>query len=96
MLGSSPCDRVSFSFSSGLNEHDEILVIDNVASLYGVGNWLAKYSQQHHYVPLPLAIGGGIRSIDEAINTIRLGADKVAINTSAIETPDYWMLFQRD
>ena len=43
-------------------------------------------TQQHHYVPLPLAIGG-ISSIDEAINTIRLGADKVAINTSAIESP---------
>ena len=35
-------------------------MIDNVASLYGVGNWLTKFSQDHHYAPLPLAIGGGI------------------------------------
>ena len=74
-------------FSSGSNEHDEILVIDNVASLYGVGNWLTKFSQDHHYAPLPLAIGGGIRSLDEATRTLRLGADKVVLNTSAIESP---------
>lgn len=74
-------------FSSGSNEHDEILVIDNVASLYGVGNWLTKFSQEHHYAPLPLAIGGGISTIDEAINTLRLGADKVVLNTSAIASP---------
>lgn len=74
-------------FSSGSNEHDELLVIDNVASLYGVGNWLVKFSQKHHYAPLPLSIGGGLRSIDEATRTLRLGADKIVLNTSAIETP---------
>lgn len=76
-------------FSSGPNEHDEILVIDNVASLYGVSNWLTKFSQDHHYVPLPMAIGGGLNSIESATRTLSLGADKLVVNTHAISDPEF-------
>ncbi len=37
---------------------------------------------------IPFTIGGGIRSVDDARALLRAGADKVSINTSAIERPD--------
>lgn len=37
---------------------------------------------------MPLTIGGGVKSIDDVKNLLRVGADKVAINSAAIETPE--------
>jgi cyclase len=74
-------------FSHYINEHDEIIVIDVVASLYGFENWLIRENINHLYCPIPLAIGGGINSVDAAINALSKGADKIVINTSAIENP---------
>jgi cyclase len=36
---------------------------------------------------IPFTIGGGIRSVDDARNLLRVGADKVSVNTSAVERP---------
>jgi cyclase len=74
-----------FSFEE--NEHDEIILIDTVASLYGFDNWLQRNIEQHLYCPIPLVVGGGINSLEGAINTISKGADKVLINTSALDNP---------
>lgn len=74
-------------FSAGENEHDELILIDTVASLYGFNNWLLRNTNEHLYCPIPLAIGGGINSLDAAITTLSKGADKILINTCAIENP---------
>ena len=74
-------------FSQGKNEHDELILIDTVASLYGFDNWLLRNENEHLYCPIPLAIGGGINSLDAAIKTLSKGADKILINTWAIENP---------
>ncbi len=37
---------------------------------------------------MPLTVGGGIRTIDDIKQLLKVGADKVAINTAAIETPE--------
>ena len=37
---------------------------------------------------IPLTIGGGIRSVDDVKGLLRAGADKVAINTAAVDNPD--------
>jgi cyclase len=74
-------------FSYNENEHDEIILIDTVASLYGFNNWLLKNFDEHLYCPIPLAIGGGINSLETATNTLAKGADKILINTSALENP---------
>ena len=50
-------------YSQGENEHDELILLDNVASLYGFENWLTRMDAPHMYCPLPLAIGGGIKSL---------------------------------
>ena len=34
---------------------------------------------------IPITVGGGIRSIDDALKAFKFGADKVAVNTAAVE-----------
>ena len=38
---------------------------------------------------IPLTVGGGVRNIDDIKTLLRSGADKVSINTAAVENPDF-------
>jgi len=67
---------------------DELLYIDIVASLYGRNNLIDIVSETASKIYIPLTVGGGIRSIDDIHKLLRAGADKVAINTAAIRTPE--------
>ncbi len=66
---------------------DELIYIDCVASLYGrnsLGDILQNAAQD---VFIPITVGGGVRSVDDASHLLRCGADKVAVNTAAVATP---------
>ena len=68
---------------------DEVVYIDVVASLYDrpkLGDIIEATIAQGVFVPL--TVGGGIRSVDDVRYALRCGADKVAINTQAIKTPE--------
>src|SRR2546425_7200567 len=39
-------------------------------------------------VYLPFTVGGGVRSVDDAEALLRAGADKVAVNTAAVQEPE--------
>jgi len=69
------------------NGIDEIIVVDIVASLYRRDpNWsiLRSISNNCH---IPITYCGGIRSIKHVEEAIMNGADKVAVNTYAMESP---------
>ena len=71
-------------YESGI---DEIIYIDTVASLYsreGIFKILLETVQE---VFVPITVGGGIRSIDDAYKYFDHGADKIFVNTAAVENP---------
>ena len=67
---------------------DEIIFMDVVASLYGRNNLFDIISKASKDIFIPITVGGGIRSIDDAIKAFKSGADKVAVNTAAVENID--------
>ncbi len=66
---------------------DELIYIDSVASLYGRNNLvdIVKHTAQNIFIPL--TVGGGVRSVEDANLLLRSGADKVAINTACMSNP---------
>jgi len=71
-------------FENGI---DEILLVDTVASLYGrnhLGPLLERVAEE---LFVPLTVAGGIRTVEDARNMFRLGADKVAVNTASFAQP---------
>lgn len=66
---------------------DEILYMDIVASLYRRNPDFDLLRSVVDGIFIPITVGGGIRSVKDIDNALRLGADKVAINTFAIKTP---------
>ena len=67
---------------------DELIYMDIVASLYGRNNLTDIVKRTVQNVFIPITVGGGIRSTDDVKHILRSGADKVAINTAAINNPD--------
>lgn len=66
---------------------DELIYMDIVASLYGRNSLGHIVQQAAQDVFVPITVGGGIRSVDDATHLLRCGADKVAVNTAAVATP---------
>jgi cyclase len=62
--------------------------MDCVASLYGRNHLAEIIKTAALDIFVPLTVGGGIRTVDNATEILRAGADKVAINTGAVANPD--------
>jgi cyclase len=67
---------------------DELIYMDIVASLYGRNNLKDIVSRTARDVFIPLTVGGGVRSVENVRELLRAGADKVAINTAAVNRPE--------
>jgi cyclase len=79
-----PVELAKAYYAAGI---DEIVFIDCVASLYGRNNLFPVIRRASEEVFVPITIGGGLRSIDDVAQALDSGADKVAINTAAVHSP---------
>lgn len=66
---------------------DEILYVDPVASLYGRNGLHDILRRTVKGVFVPITAVGGIRCIDDARAVLRSGADKIGVNTAALQRP---------
>ncbi len=66
---------------------DELLYMDAVASLYGRNSILHIVEDAARDIFVPMTVGGGLRTLDDIKTVLRSGADKVAINTAAVNRP---------
>jgi imidazole glycerol-phosphate synthase subunit HisF len=69
-------------------EADEITFLDITASHEGRGILLDVVARTAETVFMPLTVGGGVRSLQDVLDLLNAGADKVSIMTAAIEDPD--------
>ena len=67
---------------------DELIFLDITASVEARPILLEVVRKTAEEVFLPLTVGGGIRSVENARELLRAGADKVSLNTAAVERPD--------
>ena len=67
---------------------DELVFLDITASSDARDTTVEMATHVAEQVFIPFTIGGGIRSVDDARRLLRAGADKVSINTSAVERPE--------
>ncbi len=67
---------------------DEVVFLDITASSTARDTMVDVVARTAEQVFIPLTVGGGVRSVDDARRLLRAGADKVSVNTAAIERPD--------
>ena len=67
---------------------DELIYMDIVASLYDRNSLTDIVERTTRDVFIPITVGGGVRSVEDARRLLRAGADKLAINTAAIKRPE--------
>ena len=66
---------------------DELMFLDITASHEGRGAILEVIARTADVCFMPLGVGGGVRAVEDARRILRAGADKVSINTAAVENP---------
>jgi cyclase len=66
---------------------DELVFYDITASSGGRDTMVEVVSRTAEQVFIPLMVGGGVRTLDDARRLLRVGADKVGVNTAAVLRP---------
>lgn len=67
---------------------DELVFLDITASSDGRDTMIDVVSRTAEQVFIPFTVGGGIRQLSDARSMLRAGADKVSVNTAAVQRPE--------
>lgn len=80
-------DPAEFAQRYGEQGADEVCFLDISATVEGRATLVDVVRRTAEGLFVPLTVGGGVRTVEDARRLLRAGADKVAINTAAVETP---------
>lgn len=81
-------DPVEYAEEYNRQGADELVFYDITASAEGRGLILDVVRETAKRVFVPLCVGGGIATTDDFRDTLRAGADKVSVNSQALNNPD--------
>ncbi len=81
-------DPVELAARYDVEGADELVFLDITASSDGRATMVDMVRRVAEQVYIPFTVGGGIRSLDDARQMLRAGADKVSVNTAAVERPE--------
>ncbi|MFN7575688.1 MAG: imidazole glycerol phosphate synthase subunit HisF [Planctomycetota bacterium] len=81
----SPAEQAALYAAQGA---DEIVLLDVVATIAGRENQAATVRGVRESLSVPLTVGGGVKSVADAARLLESGADKVSVNTAAVQRPE--------
>jgi cyclase len=81
-------DPVELAAAYDRDGADELVFLDITASSESRDTMYEVVRRTAEQVFIPLTVGGGVRSVDDIDRLLRAGADKVSLNTAAIERPE--------
>jgi len=81
-------DPVDYALRYNEQGADEMVFYDITASAHGRASMVEVIHRTADQCFMPLTVGGGIRTVEDMHTMLKAGADKVSINTSAVENPD--------
>lgn len=82
-------DPVELAIRYNQDLADELVLYDITASIENRGVFLDVVEQVAQVIDIPFTVGGGIRSISDIEKVLEAGADKISINSAAIDNPDF-------
>jgi len=80
-------DPVEAALAYDAQGADELVFLDITASHEARDTMLDVVRRTAEGIYMPLTVGGGIRSVDDVRRLLRAGADKISLNTAALERP---------
>lgn len=89
-------DPPSLAEKYGREGADEVCFLDVSATVEGRETLVETVRATAERLFVPLTVGGGVRTVEDARRLLRAGADKVAINTAAFENPPLLRAIARD
>ena len=81
-------DPVELAARYDLEGADELVFLDITASSDNRDTTVEMVRRVAEEVYIPFTVGGGIRTLEDARRMLRAGADKVSVNTAAVERPE--------
>ena len=81
-------DPVALAARYDVEGADELVFLDITASSDARDTMIDVVTRTAEQVFIPFTVGGGIRSVEDARRMLRAGADKVSVNTAAVERPE--------
>ena len=81
-------DPVECAVAYDAGEADELCLLDITATWEARGTALTTVKRVAEALTIPFTVGGGVRSVADMDNLLRAGADKVSMNSAAVERPE--------